>query len=107
MNFTTKQLEILKVIYTANPDKTQVDLDQLLERLSYQPSKASIQFSIRALVGKGLIKRVGTEKRRGSRRVLFAMEPLGLHFTAHTRTAAYILSEEEDALLSAIGREFK
>jgi repressor of nif and glnA expression len=57
MNLTSKQRSIMKVIIAANPDKTGVDIDQLLERLDYDTTKASIQFSLRALIGHGLIRK--------------------------------------------------
>lgn len=66
-----KAFEIMKVIIRGNPDGTWLDLDQLLERLTYKPSKASIHFSIRALVSRGLIEKKDPEERRDAvRRVL-------------------------------------
>ena len=57
MHLTTKQIELLTTIGRRNPDGAAVDLDQLIERLSYQPSKQSIQFSIRALIAHGLMQK--------------------------------------------------
>jgi DNA-binding MarR family transcriptional regulator len=66
-----KAWEIIRVIMRGNPDGSWVDLDQLIERLSYNPSKESLQFSIRALIKRGMIERKDTEFRRGvNRRVL-------------------------------------
>ena len=83
MNLTTKQQEIIKVIGKGNEDGSIVDLDQLIERLSYKPSKESIHFSIRALIKHELIEKAGMEKRRGRSRSLIRLKPLGQHFAVH------------------------
>lgn len=71
MNLTEKQLAILQVIVNKNEDGSDTDLDQLIERLDYKPSKASIHFSLRALILHGLIaKEPEWEKRRGRKRVI-------------------------------------
>lgn len=68
---SAKAWEIIQVVMRGNSDGSWVDLDQLIERLSYKPSKQSIQFSIRCLVKRGLIEKKDTEYRRGmSRRIL-------------------------------------
>lgn len=97
MRLTDKQLEVLRVINEANPDGKPVDLDQLIERLSYKPSKAAIQFSIRALVGHELIEKAGQEIRRGRSRVLLVPTLLGQHFyRANTGSVAAAILEAED-----------
>lgn len=53
------------------------DLDQVLELLSWMPSKPSVQFTIRAMIDKGLISKRPAELRRGRVRVTFAIEKLG------------------------------
>lgn len=73
-----KAWEIMNVIIRGNPDGSWVDLDQLLERLSYKPSKASIQFSIRALIDRGLIERKPFEERRGQKRRVLGPTAKGL-----------------------------
>lgn len=77
MHLTTKQIELLTTIGRRNPDGAAVDLDQLIERLSYQPSKQSIQFSIRALIAHGLIQKDAPEKRRGRTRTLISLTEAG------------------------------
>ena len=67
-----KQRQILNVIITGNPDGSWFDLDQLLERLPYETSKASIQHSIRILIQKGMMERKELQRRRGSDRRLLA-----------------------------------
>lgn len=69
---TDKQTEILRVLCKLNADGSFVDLDQLLMRLSYDTSKQSMQFSIRALVSRGLIVKQPCENRRGRSRVVYA-----------------------------------
>jgi DNA-binding MarR family transcriptional regulator len=77
MHLTTKQIDIMRVIVAgdgrdAGGNLIPVDLDQLLERLQYATTKASIQFSIRALIKHNLIYKAGTETRRGRLRVRLA-----------------------------------
>lgn len=69
---TQKQSEILKLVIKGNPDGTFLDLDQLLDRLSYKPTKQALQFSIRYMIDKGLIEKKPTEHRRGAKRRLIA-----------------------------------
>jgi DNA-binding MarR family transcriptional regulator len=66
---TMKQVQLLTVIVKKNEDGSPVDLDEILERLSYETSKESLQFSLRALVKKGLINKLPMSiKRRGRMR---------------------------------------
>lgn len=70
-SLSNKQWAIMDCIIRANPDGTWVDLDEMLERLEYGPSKQSMHFSLRALVNRGLVEKKPTELRRGqNRRVL-------------------------------------
>lgn len=71
-NLSAKQTEILATVIRMNPDGTFVDLDQLLERLTYKPTKDALQFSIRHMVSRGLIEKRETELRRGAQRRVFA-----------------------------------
>lgn len=67
---TAKQLEIIGLIVQGeNPDTgfSPIDIDLLMERLSYKPSKQSLQFSIRALVQKGWITKVYLNRRERPR----------------------------------------
>lgn len=82
MNMTSKQMILLGIIVTGNGKDASgrfipCDLDQIIERAPYKPTKDSIQFTIRNLVGKGLIEKIGTENRRDRRRVLIAPTDLG------------------------------
>lgn len=77
MHLTLKQIELLNTIGRRNPDGGAIDLDQLIERLSYKPTKQSIQFSIRALIAHGLIQKDAPEKRRGRTRTLISLTEQG------------------------------
>ena len=73
---TTKQYRILLVICDGNGKNDDgefvpVDMDELLERLSYRTTKQSMQFSIKYLSRRGLIAK-GYEQRRGAKRVTFS-----------------------------------
>lgn len=72
MILTEKQVKIMDVIIRGNPDGSWVDLDQLIERLDYKPSKDSMHFSSRALIKHGLVEKKAREVRRGQPRCIFA-----------------------------------
>jgi predicted transcriptional regulator len=71
---TNKQIQVMKVILKGNRDEagnwSPVDLDQLLERIPYETTKASMQFTIRYLIAKGCITK-GQEKRRSYTRAIY------------------------------------
>lgn len=70
---TAYQLEILQKVGSAGPGLL-LDFDQLLESLSWAPSKESAQFTIRALVQKGLLaKSPVLQLRRGRKRVCYLL----------------------------------
>ena len=70
MKLTEKQELVLQVICKGNDDGSFCDLDQIIEKVPYDTTKASIQFIIRNLVTKKLIYKRPTEKRRGRKRVV-------------------------------------
>jgi DNA-binding PadR family transcriptional regulator len=74
---TAYQLEILQLVAAGGPDGS-LDFDQLLDKLSWYPSKHSAQFTIRAVMAKKLmIKEADLELRRGRRRVLYQLTAAG------------------------------
>jgi hypothetical protein len=77
MNLTIKQIEIMKVVVAGATAGAVVDIDQLLERLPYKTTKASLQFSLRAVERHGLIDRSFAEHRRERLRRLIAPTELG------------------------------
>lgn len=103
MRMTQKQLELLRLIYTKNPDGTNLDIDQITEGLSWKPSKQSLQFSLRALIGHGLIKKTGSELRRDRRRTVIEVTELGKHFfNVKNNVNPMLVSEELDELENLI-----
>lgn len=75
---TKYQIEILEAVKKHADAGGRIDLDQLLETLSWTPTKQSLQFSIRALIAKKMIHKVGTEVRRGRKRVCFDLDVEGV-----------------------------
>jgi len=73
---TPYQFEILQHV-AAGGDDGPLDFDQLLDLLSWMPSKASSQFTIRAVMKKGLLTKGDLTFRRGRRRVLYTLTPEG------------------------------
>lgn len=75
---TQYQLEILKTVQKVEKEtKDLIDFDQLLSRLSWAPSKASTQFTIRAVISKGLLEKSGIQTRRGRNRVCYKLTENG------------------------------
>lgn len=66
------QREILKLVCKGNPDGSFLDLDQLLERLSYEPTKQALAFSIRFMIRRKWIEKRDLEERRGAKRRIIA-----------------------------------
>ena len=80
MRITAKQRALMDVII-AGVDGKPCDIDQMLENLNYKTTKESLQFSLRALVAKGVIERLPNETRRAKSRAVYAPTESGmLHF---------------------------
>ena len=67
MTLTDKQKDIIKTINLGYERGHLLDLDELLEVLPYKTTKQSIQFSIRALIKKGLVEKGHTRQRSDNR----------------------------------------
>lgn len=82
MRLTDNQLKILKVLLDKNPDGSNVDLDQLLDKLAVEydwvTSKAALQWSLRKLIELDLVERLGTDVRRMRSRRMLALTDLGM-----------------------------
>ncbi|WPH68470.1 hypothetical protein [Stenotrophomonas phage BUCTxx99] len=82
MRLTDNQLKILKVLSDKNPDGTDVDLDQLLDRLAEEfdwvTTKAALQWSLRQLISMELVERMEKEVRRKRARRILKLSGLGL-----------------------------
>lgn len=97
MHLTHKQIELISVIAKGNGADGPCDLDEILDRVRYETSKQSIQFSIRALIARGLILKLGIFKRRGRQRVVIQATPLGMTAGGVTAPApAYVVPEPEE-----------
>src|SRR5687768_4252791 len=94
MRLTNKQLAILTVVIAGNRDENGnfsfVDLDQLIERLEYKPTKAAIHFSIRKLIAKDLIVKAGLENRRDRKHVLIAPTHTAIEFFKSKENDSYL-----------------
>ena len=78
VSLTPKQVSILTCVCKGNTDGTPMDLNQLIDSVNYKVTKEAIQYSIRRMiVKKDLIRKVGTETRRGKRRVIYSATSLG------------------------------
>lgn len=91
MKCTAKQREIMCALIKGNPDGTFLDIDQLLEVISYETTKQSMQFSIRALVKHGMIDKTEGEYRRS--RIRTVLVPTGLAYS--TFGSATLIPEHE------------
>ena len=67
MTLTDKQKDIIKTLNLGYERGHLLDLDDLLEVLPYKTTKQSIQFSIRALIKKGLVEKGHTRQRSDNR----------------------------------------
>ncbi|EET8285652.1 hypothetical protein FC252_004884 [Escherichia coli] len=67
MTLTNKQKDIIKTPNLGYERGHLLDLDELLEVLPYKTTKQSIQFSIRALIKKGLVEKGHTRQRSDNR----------------------------------------
>lgn len=82
MRLTDNQLKILRVLSEKNPDGSDLDLDQLLDRLAvdfnWVTSKAALQWSLRQLIDLEVVERMGTVLRRHRSRRLLRLSELGV-----------------------------
>lgn len=95
---TDKQYKILTVLCHGNGNDEEgklvpCDAEELLERLAYRTSKDSMQFSIRALIKRGLLVK-DFVNRRGARRVLYvptkkAMQVMGYYKPSYVGESVY------------------
>ena len=107
MHLTQKQLELIRVIGMRNPDGGATDLDQILERLSYKPTKQSLQFSIRALIAHNLIQKDASEKRRGRTRTLLSLTSAGEIMNGSKKKESFVTDVEDDELLDSLSEVFE
>lgn len=73
---TKRQIELLLHVKRGGSDGL-LDFDQLLDLLSWVPSKESAQFTIRPLVRRGFLEKAGLQLRRGRKRVCYQLTEVG------------------------------
>lgn len=78
MIITNKQHVILSLIEAKNADGTEIDFDELMERIPWKTTKESMQFTLRSMIAKRLIEKGELERRRRARRRVFRVLPGGL-----------------------------
>ena len=106
MHLTQKQLELIRVIGERNPDGSALDLDEILERLSYKPTKQSLQFSIRALIAHSLIQKDAPEKRRGRTRTVISLTKAGQIMNGTKKPDSFVTEVLDDELLDELSEVF-
>lgn len=75
---TKYQIELMVAVQGGAPDGSGViDFDQLLEQLSWAPTKESCHFSLRALIRRNLLQKTEKLLRRGRLRVGFQLTSEG------------------------------
>lgn len=108
MNLTNKQLELLRVIVAGNGDDDPADLDEILDRVRYETTKQSLQFSIRALIKRELIEKKGIEKRRGRQRQVIAATAMGKSMLApRVVSSPAFIETEAEAFLPEFGEVYE
>lgn len=94
-----KQTQIMQTLCAGNTDDSGaiiswLDMDQLLERLPYRTTKASMSFSIRYLIGKEMLVKGRRELRRTKVRNVIIPTNLGFSLINKTRPLGFY--EDDD-----------
>lgn len=76
---TEKQIQIVSTIHRHWQENDEdIDMNQLLDELPYRTSKESMQFSLRALIKKGIVvKREALVTRRSRARITYGITQFG------------------------------
>ena len=102
MRLTVKQMILLSEVAKGQKDNELVDMDQLVDHISYRPSKESLHFSLRALIKQGFIEKAGLEQRRGKKRITFRLLVPGIQVLRAPGADAFIFSVEDDLHLAEL-----
>lgn len=95
--FTAKQVDVLETILKGADNGDFIDTDQLLEKISYETTKNSLQFTIRFLVNRGLVEKLPAVIRRGRRRRVYCLTPDALRsFDTGTGSFDIVMEGFED-----------
>jgi len=88
MTLSVKQTMLMKVIADGGiePGEEYIDLDQVIDELErrygWKTSKASLQFSVRSMMKRGMLEKMPQERRRGRSRIIFRATDLAKHFVS-------------------------
>lgn len=76
---TVKQIEIMALLKSGNPDGSTCSIYDLMDRLSYRPQRTAVAHSLTILDDKGFINRLPMERRTGydAPVAVFNLTPLG------------------------------
>ena len=74
-------------------------MDEILERVSWRTTKASMHFSLRYLIEYGLIQKMGHEFRRGRNRAIYEPTNLGREYFA-TKSQPVVKDVDADPVLT-------
>lgn len=81
MDLTDKQKIILKTVWLGHERGRFIDMDELLELITYKTTKQSMQFSIRALIKRGLLEKTAVlrprKREKQYQRRCYSLTPLG------------------------------
>lgn len=88
MTLTDKQKDIIKTINLGHERGHLLDLDELLEVLPYRTTKQSMQFSLRALIKKGLVEKHDCRPREDSG---YQRQTLGLTTLGRARAKLLVM----------------
>ena len=112
-----KQYAALRVIANSENDGQPQTLDEIISRLPYDTTKPSFQFTLRALIKRGVVEKMPRQVVNGKSRRLIRVTPLGLHkivtetwratLPADLRTCQPDEVAKTDRLIKEIEEKFK
>ena len=90
-----KQVEALRVIANEANGNAPQDLDTILSHMTYAVTKQSFQFTLRSLIKRGLVEKVGRKTIYGRSRRMLKVTELGRHKLALEDTS-FVTSKPAD-----------
>jgi DNA-binding PadR family transcriptional regulator len=80
-----KQIAVMQTLYAANSfadvsDNDKMDIDQLIDNVSYTVTKEAIQHTLRSLKKRGYIEKGNTVLRRGKKRIVWSLSKSGQNY---------------------------
>ena len=104
---TPYQTEILDLVRDGCVKNEPVDLDQLLDTLSWKPTKQSLQFTIRALIAKNVMAKTDCIVRRARKRVCFILTLEGMAVYDPREPAPVLKKEDMEVLIQEVNESTK